>query len=108
VYLGAVVVLATVLRHGVTPTRVARLREVLGVSRDTLARWHHWWRDAFVRTAFWKAARACLAPPVDEAELPGSLLGRFRGDGDTPVRLVLRFLAPLTTTAVIPLAAARG
>jgi hypothetical protein len=61
-----------------------------------------------VRTAFWKAARAGFAQPVDEAALPGSLLARFSGDGDVPVRLVLRFLTPLTTTAVITLAAARG
>jgi hypothetical protein len=108
VYLGAVVVLATVLRHGPTPARVARLRDWLGVSRDTLARWHHWWRDAFVRTAFWKAARARFAPAVDEAEVPGSLLARFSGDGDTPVRLLLRFLAPLTTPSTRTLTEARG
>ncbi len=108
VYLGVVVLLASVLRHGPTPMRVARLRDHLGVSRDTLARWHHWWRDAFVRTAFWKAARACFARPVDEAALPGSLLARFRGDGDTPVQLVLRFLAPVTSTSASTLAAARG
>lgn len=108
VYLGVVVLLATVLRHGPTPMRVARLRDHLGVSRDTLARWHRWWRDAFVRTAFWRAARACFAQPVDEAELPRSLLARFGGDADTPVRAVLRFLAPLTTTSASTLAAARG
>ena len=108
VYLGVVVLLATVLRHGPTPMRVARLRDHLGVSRDTLARWHHWWRDAFVRTAFWKVARARFAPTVDEAELPRSLLARFGGDGDTPVRAVLRFLGPLTTTSASTLAAARG
>jgi len=108
VYLGVVVLLASVLRHGPTPMRVARLRDHLGVSRDTLARWHRWWRDAFVRTSFWKAARACFAPSVDEAALPGSLLARFSGDGDTPVRLVLRFLTPLTTTSASTLAAARG
>jgi len=60
VYLGAIVVLACVLRQWPTPWRVARLGEVLGVSRDTLARWHRWWRDVFVRTAFWKAAVAAL------------------------------------------------
>jgi hypothetical protein len=63
VYLGAVVVLASVLRQGPTPTRVARLRELLGVSADTLRRWHRWWRDAFVRTAFWKATRGRFACP---------------------------------------------
>jgi len=74
VYLGAIVVLACVLRQGPAPWRVARLREVLGVSRDTLARWHRWWREAFVRSACWKAARGRFARPVDETDLPGALL----------------------------------
>lgn len=108
VYLGVVVLLATVLRHGPTPMRVARLRDHLGVSRDTLARWHHWWRDAFVRTAFWKAARARFALAIAEGDLPGCLLERFTGDGRTRVEAVLRFLGPLTTTAASTLAAARG
>ena len=55
VYLGVVVLLACVLRQGPTPWRVARLREQLGVSPDTLRRWHRWWRDTFVRTPFWKS-----------------------------------------------------
>jgi len=108
VYLGVVVVLACVLRQGPTPTRAARLRDQLGVSRDTLVRWHHWWRDAFVHSAFWKAARARFAPAVDETELPRSLLVRFGGEGDTPIRMVLRFLGPLTTTSASTLTAGRG
>jgi hypothetical protein len=99
VYLGAIVVLACVLRQGPTPTRVARLREWLGVSADTLRRWHRWWRDAFVRTAFWKAARAHVAPPVDDADLPRDLLARFEGEPLTQVIAMLRFLSPLTTSA---------
>jgi hypothetical protein len=108
VYLGVVVLLATVLRHGPTPMRVARLRDHLGVSRDTLARWHHWWRDAFVRTAFWKATRARFAPAIAEGDLPGCLLERFTGDGRARVEAMLRLLGPLTTTTASRLAEARG
>ena len=108
VYLGVVVLLASVLRHGPTPMRVTRLRDQLGVSRDTLARWHHWWRDAFVRTAFWKAARARFASAIAEGDLPGCLLERFTGDGRARVEAVLRFLAPLTTTSASTLTAGRG
>jgi hypothetical protein len=99
VYLGAVVVLACVLRQGPTPTRVARLRELLGVSADTLGRWHHWWRDAFVRTAFWRAARGRFARPVDDTDLPRALLARFPGEASAPLVAMLRFLSPLTTAA---------
>jgi len=103
VYLGVVVLLACVLRQGPTPWRVARLREQLGVSADTLRRWHHWWRDAFVHTPFWKTARARFAPVVDEAGLPRNLVERFSGDGFAPVVATLRFLSPLTTTCPVAL-----
>jgi hypothetical protein len=108
VYLGVIVVLACVLRQGPTPTRVARLREVLGVSADTLARWHRWWRDAFVRTAFWKAARGRFARPIDDTDLPRDLLARFGGEPRSHVIALLRFLSPLTTTSAGTLGAARG
>jgi hypothetical protein len=88
-----------VLRQGPTPWRVARLRELLGVSADTLARWHRWWREAFVRTAFWRAARGRFARPVDDADLPRALLARFPGDSSAPLVAMLRFLSPLTTAA---------
>ena len=99
VYLGAVVLLACVLRQGPTPCRAARLRDLLGVSADTLARWHRWWRDAFVHTAFWNAARSRFARPVDEGDLPRSLLERFMGQSVAHVVAALRFLCPLTTTS---------
>jgi len=108
VYLGAIVVLACVLRQGPTPWRVARLGEVLGVSRDTLARWHRWWRDVFVRTAFWKAARGRFARPVDEADLPRDLLTRFPGEVIAPIVAMLRFLSPLTTASGSTMSEARA
>lgn len=108
VYLAAVVVLAGVLRQGPTPWRVARLRDLLGVSADTLARWHRWWRDAFVRTAFWKAARGHFAQPVDETDLPRDLLARFGGESLAQGIALLRFLSPLTTTSASTVGAARG
>lgn len=98
VYLGVVVLLACVLRQGPTPWRVARLRESLGVSADTLRRWHHWWRDAFVHTPFWKTARARVAPVIEADGLPRNLVERFSGSDVTQVVATLRFLSPLTTT----------
>lgn len=99
VYLGAVVVLATAMQQGVTPTRAARLRELLGVGLETLARWREWWRTAFVESAFWKAARAQFSPPVDETGAPLSLLTRFGGSEEERLVALLRLLAPLTTPA---------
>jgi len=94
VYLGAVVVLATALRHGPTPYRLRRLRELFGVSGRTLERWRNFWRVAFAQSDFWRAGRGRFVPPVAEQELPGSLLERF--GGEQPLALMLSFVAPIT------------
>ena len=80
VYLGLIVVLVPVLRHGASPTRVRRLRELVGVSRRTVERWRRWWCSEFVQTPFWRLARGRFAQPVTYAALPRSLLERFVGD----------------------------
>lgn len=101
VYLGAVVVLATAMQAGLTPARVARLRELLGVTVRTLKRWRIWWQTAFVATAFWRAVQGRFIPPVLVAGLPAALLDRFRGpDVRAQLLRLLRFLCPLTTGSV--------
>jgi hypothetical protein len=99
IYLGILVVLATALQQGPAPWRMNRLRAELGMSRQTLERWRTWWREAFVESTFWKAAKAGFSPPVAETGVPRSLLERF--DGDELERLValLRLLSPLSTPA---------
>jgi hypothetical protein len=99
VYLGAIVVLATALQHGPTPTRIARLRQLLGMSAKTLGRWRAWWQEAFVASHCWKAARSRFDRPVSETGLPASLLERFGGDAAQRLVGVLRVLVPLTTTS---------
>ena len=97
VYLAAVVVLTTAMRHGVTRWRAEKLREVLGVSEKTLLRWRTFWQQEFPATRFWQEARARFGTPVAEAELPASLLERFVGEGAEPLVLMLRFIGPVTT-----------
>jgi hypothetical protein len=98
-YLGAVVVLATALRHGPTRTRAASLRELLGVDARTLARWRQWWRGTFAESPWWAAMHGRFAPPVPTATLPGSLLRRFPGESWEPLVALLRFVAPTTTAS---------
>jgi len=88
VYLGAVVVLVTAMIGGLTATRVARLRQWLGVNVET-----------FVASAFWRGARGRFMPPVMTETLPASLLERFAGDERTRLLHLLAFLTPLTTRA---------
>jgi hypothetical protein len=102
VYVGAVVVLVTALRHGATAQRVAQLRATIGVSRRTVERWRQWWLEEFPRSSFWRWGRGQLASGIDVRTLPLSLLESFRKPRveDRTVDL-LRFILPLTTTSVL-------
>jgi len=98
VYFGAVVLLVSALRDGLSARRVRALRVQLGVDVRTLRRWRSWWQESFVKSAFWRAARARFAPPLAEAALPGALLERFDAEAGPAGSLVqtLRFLAPVS------------
>lgn len=95
VYLATVVVLVSVLRHGMTVGRIQRLSELAGIDRRTIERWQAWWRKVVPKTAFWRNARAAFMPPVDEARLPDVIMERFSGDPPNRLMALLRFLAPL-------------
>lgn len=97
VYLGAVVVLISALRCGVSPARMRYLKQRVGVSWRTLVRWRKWWCKQLIDTLFWRAASAALMPPVAHAQLPASLLERFAGALRERLISALRFMAPLTT-----------
>lgn len=96
VYVGTIVVLIAILRHGVTDARMERISEVVSVDRRTAERWRSWWRRVFTATPFWRSARARFMPPVDHDSLPGSLIERFVGDGAEQLVALLRFLGPVT------------
>lgn len=73
VYVGAVVVLATAMRHGVTAWRAARLRELTGASLRTLARWRRWWTESFTadETPAHAAVREALVNTLVHADYGG-------------------------------------
>jgi hypothetical protein len=96
VYLGAVVVVVSAMRHGAWPARMRQLRELFGVSRRTVERWREWWRTTFAEGPVWKAVAAGLMPPVELARLPASLLERFLGNDEERLILLLRILGPLS------------
>ncbi len=94
VYLAATVILLCAFAHGMTPRRVRQLRVLYDVSRETLLRWQAWWRETFVLTETWRTLRGQLMPPVEESELPRSLLKRFGPVGTRRgLMAVLRLLA---------------
>jgi hypothetical protein len=97
VYLGAVVVIATVLRHGATPVRMERLRALFGVSAKTVKRWRAFWQESVAASDFWRLGRARFMPPISALELPMALLARFTGTGFEALAELLRFISPITT-----------
>jgi hypothetical protein len=98
VFVNAAVVLVSALQYGLTPKRLAKLRDMVGVSLRTVKRWRLWWQEIFVETPFWKAARGFLRIPVDESWLPLSLLESFSvNKAKRKLLRLLRFICPLTT-----------
>ena len=97
VYLATVVVLVSMMQHGVTEGRLERLKEVINsVDRRTVRRWLQWWRNAFTATAFWRNARAAFSPPVEQDRLPATLFERFRVEAAERLIALLRFITPIT------------
>jgi len=98
VYLGAIVILITAMRHGATPGRVRELSELIGADRRTIDRWRAFWRQHFPLTPFWKVARGRIALLAEGLTLPGSLMNMFlRADFlETGWENLLRFLSPIT------------
>jgi hypothetical protein len=111
VYAGMVVVLVSTMVHGLTEERVRRIRQLLKmcdppdkpqsqpIARRTLERWRQWWLDTFVRSSFWKAARARFMPPLCQQTLPCSLCVSFQVERRDRLLELLKFLAPITTPA---------
>ena len=103
VYLAAIVVLVSAMRHGATPSRVAELDALFGISTRTLVRWRRWWTETFPTTPFWKAARGRFSGDVDLVQMPKSLIERFGADEDADAMTrVLQFLSPITTASRVP------
>jgi hypothetical protein len=96
VYLAVIVVLASVLRQGMSAHRAEQLGNVLGVSERTLGRWRRWWLQDFAQSRFLRGRRGQLDRPVDPDRLPTSLLERFGDDARSRLVLMLRFLVPIT------------
>lgn len=102
VFFGAVIVLVGVLRLGPSPVRLSKLEQWVGVSTRTIGRWRNWWKEGFVRSDFWKAARGRLRTPVDEQQLPHSLLQAFEGAAESSKLIhLLWFICPLTSSSAL-------
>ncbi len=96
VYVGVVVVLVGAMMHGLSPKRVERLRQELGIDEKTLKRWREWWLKNFVQSGFWKVAKARFMPGLDEKNMPLSLVMNFGAKRRDGMLKLLAFLSPIT------------
>ena len=96
VYLAGIVTVVTAMRCGLTPARMQRLKELIGVSRQTVLRWQRWWQRVLPETRLWRGVSGTLQSPVAAEELPLSLLEQFCGPVEQRLFGLLRLLAPLT------------
>ena len=100
VYIAVLVIVASVRARSMSLTGRGSPRRIAGVPVRTVRRWLGWWQGVFALGAYWSEARGFFAEPVDEAQLPASLLERF-GTGTVAIEKLLRFTAPVTTTSVM-------
>lgn len=101
-YLGPVVMLVSALQQGVTPERLAVVRDWLKgrgerLSRKTVERWRCWWLEIFRASPTWEAGSARFVPALAEERLPLSLLERLAGEEEQRLTAALRFVSPVTT-----------
>jgi hypothetical protein len=100
VYFAVLVVVASIVGRGTDLVGRSRPRHVEGVPVRTVRRWLEWWRIGFARSAFWSEAKGFFAVPVEETELPNSLLERLGEPNTTTLTRLLVFVSPITTTSV--------
>ena len=93
VYLGAVVIVASMLAR---VTVRAEIRRVTGVPARTTRRWLGWWSGPFISTAVFVVVQARLIG-VAVDELPASIVLQLCGSPPEKVRAMLELLSPLTT-----------
>jgi hypothetical protein len=107
VYFAVLVIVASTRARSMSLTGRDCPRRVHGVPVRTVRRWLQWWQTVFALGSFWLEAKGFFAEPVDERQLPASLLERF-GSGPVAIEKLLRFTSPVTTTTVVTRIAMAG
>ncbi len=97
VYVGAVVVVASVMALAAASARAAE--RATGVAARTTRRWLRWWRGPFTTSAPFVELSARLVPSLSRSALPTSILDRFGGAPAARVSKLLIWLAPITTAS---------
>jgi hypothetical protein len=91
-------ILVSALMLGINERRLAQVKRHFGiaVSESTWKRWRRWWRESFMATQFWQQAKGLAPTAIETRSFPRALLSVFPGVLEEKMRLLLRFLSPLT------------
>lgn len=97
VYVGAVVIVASVVALALTAASAAR--RATGISPRTMRRWLRWWKGPFVTTSVFLELSARVTTALARRTLPRSILDRLVGEPTSRVAQLLGWLAPMTTSS---------
>ena len=93
-------ILISALTLGINERRLAAVKRHFGItiSESTWKRWRRWWRESFTATLFWQQAKGLVPITIEtNKSFPRVLLDVFQGVLEEKIRLLLRFLSPLTS-----------
>lgn len=77
VYVSAIVLIAAAMTQGLNPKRLCDIQQELGIPPRTVRRWLVFWREIFPFKKAWIYQRGNVMPPIDESDLPLTLLLRL-------------------------------
>jgi len=91
-------VLISALMLGINERRLKQIKRHLGivVSESTWKRWRKWWQQSYEATSFWKQAKGFALTIGIKKLFPRALFVLFQGSFEEKLRLLLKFLSPLT------------
>lgn len=95
--------LVSALMLGINERRLTQVKRHFGitVSESTWKRWRRWWRDSFPATPFWQQAKGFALKAIETNKIfPRALFVLFDQTPKEKMRLLLRFLSPLTGGAL--------
>ena len=97
-YPAPLLLLISALMISINDNRLRQLKRHFGitVSESTWKRWRKWWREAFVKTHFWKQARGLIPEHKKPMTMARQMLNAFDGLINIKMILLLRFLTPIT------------
>lgn len=107
VYLEGAILIACTIVPLIEQTAAA-IREATGIALRTIRRWQAWWEVVFAASALFVELRAHV-PSIEAVALPGAMIASFEGATSLEkLERSMRFVAPLTTASIDPIALIAG